>query len=184
MACSKMGEIYQPAEDSFLLTDFVKEEITKNKIIEVLDMGSGSGIQAEISIKFGINPENIVLVDINQEAIKHLKKKFPKSKIILSDLFSKIPKKSKFDLIIFNPPYLPDNKFDKEADTSGGNNGSKIINEFLKQAKHYLNKNGKILLLTSSFTKGIGWQDYGKKLLGEKRIFFEELYVWELSLRQ
>ena len=175
-----MSGIYQPSEDSFLLSEFVKEEIKKNNITKVLDMGSGQGIQAETSIKSGINPESIVLVDINQEAIKSLKKKFPKSKIILSDLFSGISRKSGFDLIIFNPPYLPENKFDKEPDTSGGKNGSGIINQFLEQAKKYLSENGRILLLTSSFTKGIGWQNYNKELLGKRRIFFENLYVWRL----
>jgi release factor glutamine methyltransferase len=175
-----MGEIYQPAEDSFLLAKFVKKELTKNKVIEVLDMGSGSGIQAEVAIKAGINPENIILADINPEAIKHLKKKFPECKVILSDLFSKISKKFQFDLITFNPPYLPNNKFDKEPDTSGGKKGSEIINKFLSHAKKYLSKNRIIVLLTSSFTKGIDWADYEKKLLGKKKIFFEELYVWKL----
>ena len=174
-------EIYKPAEDSFLLAKLVEKEIKKNKIIKVLDMGSGSGIQAETAIKSGINPKDIFLVDINPDAIKSLKKKFPKSKILLSDLFSKIPKTQKFDLIIFNPPYLPNDKFDKEFDTSGGKSGSSIINLFLKNAEKYLSEKGRILLLTSSFTKRIDWQDYEKELLGNDRVFFEELSVWELS---
>jgi HemK-related putative methylase len=175
-----MPEIYQPAEDSFLLAKFVEKEIDKNKIIEVLDMGSGSGIQAETAIKAGINSEGIILADINPDAIKILKKKFPESKVILSDLFSKIPDSFKFNLIIFNPPYLPDNKFDKESDTSGGKKGSEVINRFLKQAKKYLSEKGKILLITSSLTKNINWQDFNKKLLGKKRAFFEEIYAWKL----
>ncbi len=174
-------EVYQPAQDSFLLSEFVKKEIKENKITEVLDMGSGSGIQAEAAINSGINPQKITLADINPDSIKHLKKKFPKSKIILSNLFSKIPKTDKFDIIIFNPPYLPDNEFDKKPDTSGGKKGGEIINKFLSQAKKYLSKDGKILLLTSNFTKGISWKDYNKKLLGKKKLFFEELQVWELS---
>ena len=89
--------------------------------------------------------------------------------------------KNKFDLILFNPPYLPEDKFDKGLDTTGGKNGSEVINKFLIQAKRYLNKNGKILILTSSLTKKINWQIYSKKKLAEKRIFFETLYVWELS---
>jgi len=83
-------------------------------------------------------------------------------------------------LIIFNPPYLPREKHDEGKDTTGGKNGSEIINKFLNQAKAHLNKNGKILLLTSSFTKNINWLDYKKELLGTKSLFFEELYVWEL----
>lgn len=174
-------EIYLPSEDSFLLSEFVKKEIEKNKPIKVLDMGSGSGIQAEACISAGIAEKDLTLADINKKAISHLKLKFPRSKIILSDLFSKIPGYAKFDLILFNPPYLPDSKFDKQPDTSGGKKGSSVINEFLERAKLYLNKNGKILLITSNLTKNINWQNYNRELLGKKRIFFEELYVWELS---
>lgn len=174
-------EIYQPSDDSFLLSKFVEIEVGKKKIATVLDMGSGSGIQAETAIKAGINPKNIILADINPDAIKLLKKKFPESKVILSDLFSKIPKNSKFDLIIFNPPYLPDDKFDKKPDTSGGVNGSEIINKFLKQAKKYLSKNGRIFIISSNLTNGIDWNGYEKKLLEMIRVFFEELSVWELS---
>jgi len=174
-------EIYQPSEDSFLLSKFVKKEIEEGKIVKVLDMGSGSGIQAETAIKSGINPKDIILVDINPDATRFLKKKFPKSKIIMSDLFSKIPKTHKFDLIIFNPPYLPDSEFDKKPDTSGGKSGSGIINRFLKSAKKYFSKKGKIFLITSSFTKGIDWKGYKKRLLEMNRVFFEEIYMWELS---
>ncbi|HTZ41897.1 MAG TPA: HemK2/MTQ2 family protein methyltransferase [Candidatus Omnitrophota bacterium] len=177
-----MSEIYQPAEDSFLLADFVKKEIQgiSDKKIKILDMGSGSGIQAQTCIDEEINPRNITIVDIDTKSIKFLKDKFPLSKIIQSNLFSKVPKTEKFDLIIFNPPYLPEDKFDAEGDTTGGEKGSETINEFLLQSKNYLSENGKILLLTSSFTKKINWHSYEAKKLGKKRVFFEELYVWEL----
>ena len=173
-----MSEIYQPAEDSIFLSNFVIKEIKKLKPSKILDLGSGSGFQSKILLQNGISSENIVLSDINKEAIIYLKKEFPNSKVVLSDLFDNI--KEKFNLIIFNPPYLPNDKFDSGLDTSGGKKGGYIINEFLRQVRKHLLKNGKILILTSSFTKGINWGDFNKKLLGKKRIFFEELYVWEL----
>lgn len=174
-----MPEVYQPAEDSVFLSDFAIKEIRKRKPNKILDLGSGSGFQSKVLIENGIPSENIVLSDVNKDAINKLREEFPKSKVITSDLFDKI--KGKFDLIIFNPPYLPDSKFDAELDTSGGKKGSNIINEFLGHAKKYLSKEGKILILTSSFTKGINWKDYSKKLLGKRKLFFEELYVWELA---
>jgi release factor glutamine methyltransferase len=176
-------EIYPPSEDSLLLSRFVEEELKEKNNLKILDMGSGSGIQAGTAIKHGISPENITLADINSDAVKLLKKKFPKSKVLLSDLFSKIPANEKFDLIIFNPPYLPEDKFDIMHDTSGGKSGSETINKFLKKAKSYLNKNSIILLLTSSLTKNINWDNYSKELLGKKKLFFEELYAWKLFLK-
>ncbi len=175
------SQIYRPAEDSFLLAESVKKEILQNHPKKILDMGSGSGIQAETAIKAGAEEKNVFLVDINPLAIAYLKNKFPKSEVIRSDLFEKLKTSSRFNLIIFNPPYLPDDEFDIGIDTAGGEKGSEITNEFLEQAKKHLSGNGKIILLTSSLTKGINWKSYKKKLLGKKKIFFEELYVWELS---
>ena len=169
---------YLPEEDSYFLSEFVKEFTEKYKPKKILDMGSGSGIQAEISLKSGAKPENLTLADINKDAIKPLKKKFPKSEVVHSDLFQNIEKK--FDLIIFNPPYLPTSKFDNKTDTTGGRKGSETINKFLKQAEKHLTKKGKILLLTSSFTKGIDFGRYKKNLSGREKLFFEELMVWNL----
>lgn len=175
-----MPEIYQPSEDSYFLSDVIKKEIpkllNKNKNLSVLEIGCGSGIQLLTLKELGV--KYLSGLDINQTAVKHCKNLG--FNCILSDLFSNI--KDKFDLIVFNPPYLPENKYDKEKDTTGGKKGSEIINEFLKQAKPHLNKNGKIILLTSSLTKGIKWLDYNKKLLGKKKLFFEKIYVFELSI--
>ncbi len=178
-----MQGIYQPSEDSYFLSRILKKKIpkllNKNKnLYKVLDIGAGTGIQAETLINYGIKPNNVTLTDVNINAINYLSTKFPKSNVLKSNLFSKVSER--FDLIIFNPPYLPKDKFDKEKDTTGGKKGSEIINRFLEQAKNHLNKNGRIILLTSSLTKGIKWGDYNKKLLGKNKLFFEQLYVWEL----
>ncbi len=167
--------IYQPAEDSFLLEKYVKKFAKKQA--KILDIGAGSGIQGKKSLK---NGSEVLFADINKNAVENLKKQGLRA--IQSNLFSNIKKNEKFDLIIFNPPYLPEHKYDKKKDTCGGKKGSETINRFLKQAKNHLNKNGKILLLTSSLTKGINWLNYKKKQIGKKKLFFEELYVWELKL--
>jgi len=181
-------EIYQPAEDSYLLSGALKKYVSKllnnNSNLKVLDVGGGSGILAETLIKLKINPQNIILVDINPEAIKHLKKNFPNSKVIKSNLFAKV--KGKFDLVVFNPPYLPNNKFDKERDTSGGKNGDETILRFLKKLEKHLDKNGKCFLLTSALTPmqkiEKEFKNFKSKLIARKKLFYEELFVWEISL--
>ncbi len=175
-----MPEIYAQSEDSYMLQECIKKFLKKNKIKCALDMGSGSGIQAQTFIDCRVPKKNVVLVDINKDAIKYLKKNFPESNIIHSDLFEKV--NGKFDLITFNPPYLPENKFDKNKDTSGGKLGNETAIKFLKQARKYLNRDGRILLLISSFTPKINFSDLGykKKVIATKKIFFEELSVLEL----
>ncbi|MBI2449384.1 methyltransferase, partial [Candidatus Pacearchaeota archaeon] len=140
--------LYKPRDDSYLLAGEIKKYISllKDKNIRVLDMGSGSGIQAETCIQAGIPRENILTADIDKEAVQHLKKKGFES--IQSDLLSDI--KGKFDMVIFNPPYLPESKYDKEKDTTGGKKGCETILRFLKQAKAHLNKDGRIFIVFSS----------------------------------
>jgi release factor glutamine methyltransferase len=173
--------MYAPREDSYFFSLVLKEYLkNKDKDIKILDMGAGSGIQAETCKRMGF--KNITAADIDEETVKQLKKKF---KTIKSDLFSDI--KGKFDLIMFNPPYLPEHKYDKEKDTTGGKKGWETIINFLEQAKKHLTKKGKILLLYSSLSKPGVIARKAKKLgyelksLNKKKLFYEELYIVELT---
>jgi len=182
--------MYPPSEDSFLLSKQVKiylNKIPKSdlKKLLILDIGSGSGIQTKTCIKSGIPKKNILCTDIDSEVIKHLKSL--NLQTIKSNLFSKI--KQKFNLIIFNPPYLPQNKYDIGVDLTGGKLGDETILKFLKQAKSHIHDSGVILLLTSSLTPEtrinqlIKKLNYKKTKLSEQKLFFEKLYVWKISLK-
>ena len=182
-----MKTIYQPSEDSYLLQKTLTNYLTnKPKNIKILDMGSGSGIQAQTCKDLGF--KNITTADINPEVINHLKKQ--KLNPIQSNLFSKIPKKEKFNLIIFNPPYLPEDKRepkDSQLQTTGGKKGYEIIIRFLKQAKSHLEPKAEILLLFSSLSKPsvilktARQLNYKTKQLDKKKLFFEELSVYKFN---
>jgi len=168
--------IYEPREDSFLLAKYV-EKFARGK---VLDIGTGSGIQAETALK---HTKSILAVDIDKEAVNYVKKKKIKAKV--SDLFSNID--DKFDLIIFNPPYLPDEKLEdieSKLTTSGGRYGYEILERFFSRVNKHLNKNGKILIVFSSLTNKekidniINKNNFRFKLLEKQKIFFEVLYCY------
>ncbi|MCD4759563.1 DUF2431 domain-containing protein [archaeon] len=164
--------MYEPAEDSFLLQTQVKKFVKPG--IKVLDMGTGSGIQAKTAKELGAE---VLAVDINTECVE--KVNTLNIKTIQSNLFQNI--KGKFDLIIFNPPYLPEDKRepeDSKISTTGGKQGSEILNKFLGQAKNHLKTNGKILIVVSSLTKGINKQNYKFTKLKEQKIPDEILSVY------
>ena len=113
--------IYEPAEDSLLLQEQVKKFVKQG--MKILDIGTGSGILAETAKQLG---GMVLAADINLESVKHVQSKGINS--VVSDLFSNI--KEKFDLIIFNPPYLPKEDMEPEDSrlaTTGGENGNEII---------------------------------------------------------
>jgi len=177
------AEIYIPREDSYFLTQFLKEYVQKlpNKDSTFLEIGSGSGIQLQTLLDSGIKKQNIFSCDLNPEAAEHCKNLG--FNCVQSDLFQNI--KGKYNFIIFNSPYLLQDHLEPESSrisTTGGKKGNEIINGFLKQAKSHLNENGKIFILTSSLSGEINFLNYKKKELERKKLFFEELIVWKLEI--
>ncbi|VVB80683.1 Release factor glutamine methyltransferase [uncultured archaeon] len=173
--------IYIPAEDSFLFSEFLKEYLSKNKVSSYLDMGTGSGILSETVSEF-LDKKNILAVDIDEESFEFVKNKG--FKVLQSNLFSKISKNKKFDLITLNAPYLPleeGESKDSQRITTGGKKGDEISLKFLKQAKTHLNKDGKIFLLISSLTPMSKIKKYSPKVVAERSLFMEKLFILEFS---
>ena len=98
-----------PRQDTELLVDLIIEKYDKQKKIDILDLGAGSGaIGIVLGNKF--KNANILLSDISLNAIDIAKKNILRHKlrnisVIQSDWFTKIPKK-KFEVIVSNPPYI------------------------------------------------------------------------------
>jgi len=182
-----MPNIYQPAEDSFLMSRILKEQIpaliNEKPNLKFLEIGAGSGIHLETAVSLGIKKENIYSSDINRNSVDHcISLGF---NCIYSDLFESI--KGKYDIIIFNPPYLPEDSrepIDSRISTTAGRKGNEIILRFLKEAKNYLEKDGRIFLITSSLSKDVDFENlgYNSKEIGCEKLFFERLCVWELKV--
>lgn len=180
-----MSLIYSPEEDSYLLSLALKSEVAKiikkNSNIKCLEVGIGSGIQLQTLLEIGVKKENIYGVDLNTDAVKHCSELG--FNCMKSDLFSNV--NNKYDVILFNPPYLPEDDLKEDYEskliTTGGKEGSEILNKFLTEAKDYLKNDGKIYILISSLTLGIDFSGYKMKIINEKKIFFEKLQTIELT---
>ncbi len=175
--------IYEAAEDSLLLKKFIKK-YAKGR---VLDMGTGSGVLALEAMKYS----KVEACDINKKAVKLVKSKGVKA--YFSDLFSNV--KCKFDLIMFNPPYLPlevdycgikfkgkDLGYINDKALVGGKKGYETLEKFFKDVRKFLKPKGKVLIVVSSLTPRVeeilNEANFKFKILGRKRIFFEELKVY------
>ena len=146
-------EVYPPAEDTFLLID----NLMVQSGYDVLEIGTGTGL---VSICASLKCSSVTSTDINPYAIKCSEANIKLNNrdnitVIKSDLFDNI--NGKYDLILFNTPYLPvtdeehvDDEYSKAWD--GGENGREVIDKFLKQAPLYLKENGTIQLVQSSLS--------------------------------
>ena len=174
------SSVYEPAEDSFLLAEAALDQIKGSQ--RVLEVGCGSGI---ISAVIKNNTSAVIIgIDINPYAAACTRDNGVEA--IRGNLLDCI--RGKFDIIIFNPPYLPTDESQRTKDwiniaLDGGYDGRQIINRFLEDAFYHLEDNGQILILLSSFTgirevkskmKELG---YDAKELNTERISFEQLLV-------
>lgn len=176
-------DIYVPAEDTYLLMK-AAEALAKPSD-SVLEVGCGRGV---ISRHLAARVRSILATDINPHAAKSVLESGIDA--IRADIFSGI--KGRFDLIIFNPPYLPTCEDEKivgwmNLALDGGVSGRETINRFLADLGSHLTPGGRALLLLSSLTgleevKEIA-QAVGLDVdeVAAERHFFEELYVLELS---
>ncbi|MCJ7445413.1 MAG: methyltransferase [Methanotrichaceae archaeon] len=177
-------EVYKPAEDTFLLLKVtLKEAKSCDKAIEI-----GCG-RALISREIADKVKCIIATDINPSALRIAKHyNIP---TVMADLLRGF--KAKFDLIIFNPPYLPTAPEEKSRKwinqaLDGGENGRETIFRFLEQINENLSPKGRSLLLISSLS---GMAEVKEKAIVEgleisemarARYFFEELYVIKIQI--
>ena len=141
-----------------LIFDQFKPWLNLKKKINMLDLCTGSGHLAILSSKF-LNCNKVIASDICDKAIEIAKLNASlnnrKINVIQSNLFSKIKKNSKFDIIISNPPYvlsknmkkLPD-EYRKEPKIAldGGLDGLSEIRKVIKKSSELIKKNGKFIL--------------------------------------
>jgi len=186
--------VYEPGEDSILLMENLVDVRGK----KVLDMGTGTGIQAINALKRGC--EIALGVDINPYAIRLSRENAELNKVdregffFQSDLFKNIDwimeelGIDRFDVILFNAPYLPTSQEERlegyiNYAFDGGVDGREVIDRFISEAGRYLKRGGVIQIVQSSLTGERRTLDmlerYGFK--GEKsasiRFFFEEIQV-------
>jgi release factor glutamine methyltransferase len=175
-------KVYHPAEDSYLLAKYV-EKLVHGR---VLDMGTGSGIQAVTAAK-KTEVSQVTAVDLNPGALDYARKKASeegvsgKIEFILSNLFKNIS--CCYDWIVFNTPYLPSEGKADEISWAGGKTGAETINQFLNESHTFLYEDGSILMLYSSLSNvnDVEFSGYKLELLEEKQLFFEKLICVRLS---
>lgn len=175
--------VYTPSEDTFLLLSMIKLE-GHEKILEV---GCGSGI---ISLHCSAHGCIVLSVDKDEKCLKNTEINAKKNDLDISvkksDLFSNI-NEDDWDVIIFNPPYLPkDDILPEDHRWDGGKRGDEIVVKFLEEAEDYLKKDGKSFICYSSLSpteriEAVIEERYEIANLEKKEFFFETLYCLELN---
>lgn len=177
---------YYPREDSWLLANHIPDVSGK----KCMDMGSGSGIQTIALLMNGA--ASVTCVDLNIHALAATKKivehvfRGATVRYVESNLFEKVDREETFDIITFNPPYVPSEEI-KWMETDGGKKGREIIDRFLDQFSPFLAPNGTVFLLQTSLNGITTTQNKIKrlgmvgKIIARQKLSFEELLLWKIE---
>ncbi len=191
------SSVYLPSDDTEMLALAALEQVPAGS--SVLEIGTGSGVVILSLAKNKKKFSKLAAVDIEPSAVETAKKNAKENKIdfvqfVQSNLFDSLPANSKFDFILFNPPYLPTADLDKvkgslNSALDGGTDGLDVVRRFLAEAGEHLTQGGKILIVVSSLQpkdkleKILAEHRFLHRSLSSKSFFFEKLEVWMLEQR-
>ncbi len=169
---------------------FMAKHIEASPDDVVLDMGTGSGIQA---ITAAQTASRVLAVDINPDAVRYAKKNARLNgventvSVIEGDLFSPVDPDCTFSVILFTPPYL-EGPGKTDFDNALFDSGKALIRRFYKDAKNYLKPDGYVQMLYSSIaghdeaiviSEEYGWHH---TVLAREKTLTEEFIIYKLTL--
>jgi len=178
-------EVYDPAEDSFLLL----ESLRINPGDTVLELGTGCGL---IALACALKGAEVLCTDINPFAVQLTRRNIERNRPYLigaveirkGDLFSVLKKRELFDVIICNPPYLPTKTREKtggwfDVATDGGRDGLNVTKRFLEGVVAHLLPGGSAYFIFSSLSNRYTLERYLKKQRLSSSIVASRLFEGE-----
>jgi release factor glutamine methyltransferase len=167
---------YLPAEDTYLLM----EALAACGGDSCLEIGFGSGaLLAGVAGRFrlAVGTDILHLEDAKQSRAASVD-------LVLADA-AKCFREGVFDLVFFNPPYLPSDRIE-DAAVDGGRGGTQVPISFLREALRAMKENGTVMVLLSEAGDVGSFLECCKSLglyvepVAERNLFYEKLVVFKI----
>ncbi len=178
--------VYEPAEDTELLIRCIKLKEQER----ILEIGTGTGVVAIHCAKHG---SKVTATDVCEEALELARENADSNGVELDlrhgDLFG--PVEGEFDVVIFNPPYLPTSREDLthsplDSALDGGPDGTEVALRFINGLSEHLAEGGRAYMVISSLQdtdrieREVLAHDFAYRSIGKERFDFETISVLEL----
>jgi len=171
-------------------THFFIQHMQLQSESRILDLGTGSGAIAVAAAQIC---QSVTATDISPYAVKCAKATFRLNgvadhvRVLQGDLFAPVEGET-FDVILFNPPYLPGDATSWIAKAWSAGSKFELLSRFLEDARQVLAKDGQIQVLLSSTTSMtqiiscMKQNGYRIRILGKGRILgpLEQIFLFQL----
>jgi release factor glutamine methyltransferase len=171
--------LYLPSDD----TIFLANTVNRYSGTLALEIGTSSGI---VLMELAKNFSAVIGTDIDFCSLKRLLEMSRNQRVVCCHAASALHN-IKFDLIVTNPPYLPNSTGHIDKTIDGGPAGVEITIDFLMDAIGRLEIGGKILIIVSSISNTrkldsfLSKNNIIAKKIAQKDLFYETLQILELS---
>ena len=171
--------LYLPFDD----TIFLANTVNRYSGTLALEIGTSSGI---VLMELAKNFSAVIGTDIDFCSLKRLLEMSRNQRVVCCHAASALHN-IKFDLIVTNPPYLPNSTGHIDKTIDGGLAGVEITIDFLMDAIGRLEIGGKILIIVSSISdirkldSFLSKNNIMVKKIAQKELFYETLQILELS---
>jgi release factor glutamine methyltransferase len=177
-------DVYPPSGDSYLLLDSVHVKSDD----DFLEVGCGAGL---VTMKGARIARTAVGVDVSLDAVRNTRENLrrngldQKCSVLQSDLLTSFSLSTKFSIVVFNPPYLPQDDMTTGLDQAliGGPTGAEVTQRFIPQVASHLKEGGRVYVVVSTLadSKAI-WETMEEcglvvEMVSEEPMFFEKIQV-------
>ena len=201
-------------------------ENRQRKILSVLDCGSGTGILGfcllyrllTLSKISDFELITLTFIDINPKAIEFTEQTVKNNlnflnsvsapsqvskpgiefRYFVSDLFKNVPSGNTYDIVVFNPPYLPDaprlindssRKIIDDSWDGGDDSGNRVLLDFFSELKPRIYHGTPVFFISSSranlseLQKYLHITSFEVLLLQSCHYFFEDIILFEAKIK-
>lgn len=170
-----------PRPETEHIVEYIIENY-KDKAVDVLDICTGSGAIG-VSVAHFLKKSHVTCVDISPVALETATKNaqnlgvYERVTVVEKDALSEMDFGKRFDIVISNPPYIPDDvvltlsedvkNYEPHLALSGGEDGLKFYHAITKNAPSFLKKDGLLIYETG--------HDMGQKVKDIMKYNFKDI---------
>ncbi len=165
--------VFIPRPETEVLIEYILDKLNGKKSINIVEIGTGSGIIA-ICLTKEMSECRIIATDVSWDSVSLARKNALRHNcgenilFLQSDLFDSLKQENKFDVLVSNPPYIGEGEFNSlpsdvkrepQRALLGGEKGVEFTLQFIERGVSFL-KAGGLMVLEIGYKQRAFYEEY------------------------